>query len=256
METINAFIVRLIFMPRLRLFLKNSRKIKQDYILRRKQEYDGYSLKNGQKNVLGFKAKPTRAQGRGLLLILSLWTPNCRAELIKSVFQGVECFWLSILPIPATDKVQYMDIDKSCPFCGLVDETNAHVFFSFTTNAYIWLQVKRWLGITRFMSTIDSALKFIRKEGRGSGWQAKAKRIALASTIYHIWTERNKEFTQQIFETLTQDTQQKEINIWFETSEKTSKGMRVTNNNELNTCMYLINNDNSFRKSHFIIDGN
>lgn len=51
------------------------------------------------------------------------------------------------------------------------------------------------------MSTIAMALKWIKKEGRWMGWQNKAKRIAFASTVYHIWATRNK----QIFEDVVSD---------------------------------------------------
>jgi len=42
------------------------------------------------------------------------------------------------------------------------------------------------------MSTISSALKWIKKEARGSSGRAKAKKVALACTVYHIWNARNR----------------------------------------------------------------
>ncbi|KAK6140954.1 hypothetical protein DH2020_025301 [Rehmannia glutinosa] len=56
----------------------------------------------------------------------------------------------------------------------------------------VWLQIKKWLCITRAMSTIKSALKYIKKEARGTSWQSRAKRSAVACTVYHIWTARNR----------------------------------------------------------------
>ena len=46
------------------------------------------------------------------------------------------------------------------------------------------------------MQTIKAAVKWMIKEARDTGIQAKIKRISLASTVYHIWEARN----QRIFE--------------------------------------------------------
>ena len=39
---------------------------------------------------------------------------------------------------------------------------------------------------------VTSALKWIRKEARGSSCRAKTRRMALACTVYHIWNARNR----------------------------------------------------------------
>ena len=46
------------------------------------------------------------------------------------------------------------------------------------------------------MQTIKAAVKWMIKEARGTGPQAKAKRIGLACTVYHLWEARN----QKLFE--------------------------------------------------------
>lgn len=48
------------------------------------------------------------------------------------------------------------------------------------------------------MSTLAIALKWMKKENRGTSWLSKAKRVALASTVYYIWLTRNR----MIFEDL------------------------------------------------------
>ncbi|GFZ20850.1 hypothetical protein Acr_29g0000120 [Actinidia rufa] len=58
-----------------------------------------------------------------------------------------------------------------------------------------------WLGISRSMGTLKAAVKWIFKEARGTGIQAKAKRIGLACTVYYIWEARN----ERIFEDIIKD---------------------------------------------------
>ena len=42
------------------------------------------------------------------------------------------------------------------------------------------------------MITLKSVVKWIIKEARGTGIQSKAKKVALACSVYHIWEARNK----------------------------------------------------------------
>ena len=65
----------------------------------------------------------------------------------------------------------------------------------------VWLYIKQWLGISRSMGTLKAAVKWIFKEARGTGIQAKAKRIGLACTVYYIWEARN----ERIFEDIIKD---------------------------------------------------
>ncbi|KAK4348291.1 hypothetical protein RND71_034630 [Anisodus tanguticus] len=101
--------------------------------------------------------------------------------------------WLSIKKkLKTKDKLPLQGIDRTCALCNQTDESISHLFFSCSHSSYIWTGIRKWVGISRAMTSVDSALKYIRKEGRGTGWQAKAKRVALANTIYAIWNERNK----------------------------------------------------------------
>ncbi|GFS40060.1 hypothetical protein Acr_00g0066450 [Actinidia rufa] len=76
------------------------------------------------------------------------------------------------------------------------DETVDHLFFRCRVGGQIWAQIKAWLGITRAMQTIKASVKWLIKEARGTGLQAKIKKISLACTVYHLWEARN----QRIFE--------------------------------------------------------
>ena len=46
------------------------------------------------------------------------------------------------------------------------------------------------------MYTLKSAVKWLYKEARGTGVQSKAKKIALACSVFYIWEARN----ERIFE--------------------------------------------------------
>lgn len=101
--------------------------------------------------------------------------------------------WLSAkTKLLTKDRLQFLEIDNRCILCQDLSESVQHLFFQCSMSREIWGHIKRWLGITRAMSTIPSALKWIKKEGHGTSWQCKAKKIALASTVYHIWTARNR----------------------------------------------------------------
>ncbi|KAK6120791.1 hypothetical protein DH2020_045467 [Rehmannia glutinosa] len=101
--------------------------------------------------------------------------------------------WLGIKGrLQTKDRLHYMDIDQNCALCGTAPETLDHLFFQCNMTNQVWLQIKKWLCITRAMTTIKSALKYMKKEARGTSWQSCAKKSAVACTVYHIWTARNR----------------------------------------------------------------
>lgn len=107
--------------------------------------------------------------------------------------------WLGVLgKLLTKDNLLYLDITRDCILCSLHEETCLHLFFDCPFSARVWNSIKDWLGITRAMTTLASALKWMKKEARGTTWHSKAKRIALASTVYYIWMARNR----MIFENL------------------------------------------------------
>ncbi|XP_052203952.1 uncharacterized protein LOC127809227 [Diospyros lotus] len=90
------------------------------------------------------------------------------------------------------DRLLYLDIDRNCALCGTDVETNSHLFFQCPFSKSVWGSIREWLGLSRLMSTIPSALKWLKKEARGSSWQAKVKRSALACTVYYLCNTRNR----------------------------------------------------------------
>ncbi|XP_022853499.1 uncharacterized protein LOC111374969 [Olea europaea var. sylvestris] len=80
-----------------------------------------------------------------------------------------------------------------------LSKTCDHLFFKCFFTSKIWGNVRQWLGIKRSMTTLVSALKWLKKEAHGTSWLSKVKRIALASTVYYIWLTWNR----KIFEDLS-----------------------------------------------------
>ncbi|XP_057486591.1 uncharacterized protein LOC130772740 [Actinidia eriantha] len=84
------------------------------------------------------------------------------------------------------DKFRDVIEDLVCPLCRSEIETIDHLFFRCKIGNQIWSKIKSWLEITRAMHTIKAAVKWIIKEVRGTGIQAKVKKISLTSTVYHL----------------------------------------------------------------------
>ncbi|XP_052198247.1 uncharacterized protein LOC127805524 [Diospyros lotus] len=107
--------------------------------------------------------------------------------------------WLCVKgKIQTKVNLQFLNIDRTYVLCGSQEESTHHLFFQCSMSSSVWGHIKAWLGISRDMTTIGSTLKWIKREARGASWQGKAKRIALAAMIYHIWQAWNR----KVFEDL------------------------------------------------------
>ena len=90
------------------------------------------------------------------------------------------------------DKIHFMELNRSCLFCGATEESLHHLYFQCPLSSRVWSSIKAWVGLSRSMSSLPSALKWLKKETRGNSWFSKFKRIAFSSTVYQIWTARNR----------------------------------------------------------------
>ena len=84
------------------------------------------------------------------------------------------------------DKLQGFIEDQSCPLCRSENESIDHLFFHYRMGNQIWSQIKGWQGISLAMQTLKAVVKWMIKDARGTGIQAKAKKISLACTVYHL----------------------------------------------------------------------
>ncbi|GAA0153470.1 hypothetical protein LIER_37684 [Lithospermum erythrorhizon] len=118
----------------------------------------------------------------------------------------MSCIWKHFIPpkhsftvwlacrgrLPTKDRLTFLNLDDvSCYFCRSSPESIGHIFFGCPFTSVVWAEIRRWLGVTRDMSTLASAIKWIKKEFKGSNVKNRAVRIAFSSTIFEVWAARN-----------------------------------------------------------------
>ena len=155
------------------------------------------SWADGERMCISFGYEYFRSKGSKLLWPGSIWNSYVTP---KHAFT----LWLAARKrLPTKDRLSFLQIDDSCVLCLGNRESEAHLFFQCAFSSMVWTHIKEWLDISRAMSTISSALKWMRKEARGSSCRAKARRLALACTVYHIWNALNR----KIFEGHAQEVE-------------------------------------------------
>ncbi|KAL0404367.1 UNVERIFIED_CONTAM: hypothetical protein Sradi_2077500 [Sesamum radiatum] len=96
--------------------------------------------------------------------------------------------WLGLRSRLATrNRLAFLQDEHSCSLCINTLESASHLFFACPFSAYVWSHIRQWLDINRCMSTLASAVKWLKKEKTGSSVQNKARALALACTIYSLW---------------------------------------------------------------------
>ncbi|KAL0423087.1 UNVERIFIED_CONTAM: Retrovirus-related Pol polyprotein from type-2 retrotransposable element R2DM [Sesamum radiatum] len=101
--------------------------------------------------------------------------------------------WLGLRERLATrDRLAFLHEDPSCSLCINSKKSAKHLFFECPFSVYVWSHIRQWFGITRRMSTLLSAVKWLRKGKIGSSVQNKARHLALACTVYSLWRHRNE----------------------------------------------------------------
>ncbi|KAK4413793.1 hypothetical protein Salat_2792100 [Sesamum alatum] len=101
--------------------------------------------------------------------------------------------WLGIRERLSTrDRLAFRQEKTSCSSCINISESAKHLFFDCPFSERVWSDIRKWLGINSHMSTILSAIKWLKKEKTGSSVQNKARLLALACTVYSLWRHRNE----------------------------------------------------------------
>ncbi|KAL0350116.1 UNVERIFIED_CONTAM: hypothetical protein Sradi_4160800 [Sesamum radiatum] len=104
--------------------------------------------------------------------------------------------WLGLRGRLSTrDRLMFLQEDSSCSLCINTQETAEHLLFECPFSNFVWTNIRQWLGISRHMSTLLSAVKWLIKEKTRSSVQNKARLIALACTVYSLWR-----YSEVIFE--------------------------------------------------------
>ncbi|KAK6160826.1 hypothetical protein DH2020_004207 [Rehmannia glutinosa] len=101
------------------------------------------------------------------------------------------CAWMAFNDRLATiNNLTYTDINPMCKLCSQQLESAPHLFFTCPITNLLWNRIKAWLKIHRSMSTLASAIKWIRKD-KADPILKKARAVAFCCSIYHIWKARN-----------------------------------------------------------------
>jgi hypothetical protein len=101
--------------------------------------------------------------------------------------------WLAIgNKLLTRDRLSFVVEDTSCPFCHSGVESHHHLFFSCSFVQSVWTTIRVWLAIRKSMSTLASALKWLKKESRGTRIGTKARKVALVCMVHCFWRVRNE----------------------------------------------------------------
>ena len=104
------------------------------------------------------------------------------------------CFllWIATLQrLPTYDRLHFLDVDPRCRFCHAGEETHAHLFFLCPVSLHIWSEVCAQFRLPTTLTTIESALSWLRSRARGSNCLSRARVLSLSATVYYIWHARN-----------------------------------------------------------------
>lgn len=115
-----------------------------------------------------------------------IWSPTSTPK---------HCFilWLAVLGrLRTADRIDFLEIDPTCVFCKSSPESHDHLFFDCSFTGELWAIMRNWAGITRDMSTLKMAIKWLKKEKCPEKWILKLRRLTIASTIYFLWNARNR----------------------------------------------------------------
>ncbi|KAL0401734.1 UNVERIFIED_CONTAM: hypothetical protein Slati_4203300 [Sesamum latifolium] len=101
--------------------------------------------------------------------------------------------WLGLRGRLAThDRLTFLHEEEACSLCINRQESARHLFFECPFSDFVWSHIRHWIGLSRRISTLLSAIKWLKKEKTGSSVQNKARHIALACTVYSLWRHRNE----------------------------------------------------------------
>ncbi|VFQ88803.1 unnamed protein product [Cuscuta campestris] len=167
--------------------------------------------------------KPKEEGGLGLrnsytwnqaFLIKNLWNIACAKDTlwvkwVHAVYlQNRETYipprfsfttWLTLRKrLPTKVNLSHVEMEsRECSLCHLDAEDTKHLFFECHVSAQIWNGVKEWLKLDVALSTLNRAIKWLRKYHHAHSNIKKMCRLPTFSTVYHIWRHRNGAYFDQ-----------------------------------------------------------
>lgn len=146
----------------------------------------------------------------------TIWKPNIPPRFFISLWLGLQG------RLKTADRLKFLNITQVCILCNTCDETNAHIFFACSAANAVWSRIKVWLKLRRRMSSISMAIKWLERERGGSGVIRKARWLALAVTVSHIWFARNNLlFEDRLFDVVgvVKDVQMDVFTVFYSISQ-------------------------------------
>lgn len=83
------------------------------------------------------------------------------------------------------------DRSLKCPLCKLVNDSHSHLFFECNYSKTIWEALKVKMENVRVCNTWGPIIEHYANEPCDNSIGSVLKRIGLATSVYHIWKERN-----------------------------------------------------------------
>ncbi|XP_020261305.1 uncharacterized protein LOC109837456 [Asparagus officinalis] len=93
---------------------------------------------------------------------------------------------------------------NSCCLCTRAEENRDHLFFDCLFSSEVWLLVMDWLKFSWRSCVWNHIMNWYCYKLRGKGDRQKIKRMALSSTLYCIWIERNNRIFKNKFRNAVQ----------------------------------------------------
>ncbi|VFQ78789.1 unnamed protein product [Cuscuta campestris] len=100
--------------------------------------------------------------------------------------------WLALRRrLPTKTNLDFLGLPMDCTFCGNKLDDVDHLFFSCKVSKDVWRAVNIWLQMEGQLSTLNRAIRYLKAFRRGDVILKKARRIALACRVFHLWKLRN-----------------------------------------------------------------
>ncbi|XP_020243151.1 uncharacterized protein LOC109821371 [Asparagus officinalis] len=133
---------------------------------------------------------------------------NAQAPWYKTVWDGWHypkhsfILWLAIHQRLLTQerlcRMRMLDTN-TCVLCSHQQpETCKHLFFECDYSVNIWNRVMDWLNYKWRSCIWDNVVDWYTLRLKGEGFMKKLKRMALSTSVYAIWQERNQRIFQSI----------------------------------------------------------
>ncbi|KAH0780943.1 hypothetical protein KY290_000541 [Solanum tuberosum] len=88
-----------------------------------------------------------------------------------------------------------------CVLCEADNESHNHLFFQCMFTTQVWQKILHWLNIQREARRWDDEVLWANTHCKGKQARAKVYMMAVATSVYVVWKERNQRIFKQIIRT-------------------------------------------------------